>query len=246
MSEKKEALVYFLLELRKRLLYGVMAFALIFILLLYFTNSLYTLLALPLLKHLPQGHGLIATNIVSAFFVPFEFTSIVALFISVPVFLYQLWAFIAPALYRHERRLVWPLLFISTSLFYLGVAFAYFIIFPIVLSFLIHSAPVGVNIMPDIAQYLDFSLKLFFAFGVIFEVPVITVLLICTGVTTSEKLIQWRPYVIVGAFIIGMLLTPPDVVSQTLLAVPLWLLFEIGIFIAPFFVRQVVKENKHV
>jgi sec-independent protein translocase protein TatC len=190
---------------------------------------------LPLLKNLPQGHGLIATNIVAPFFVPFELTFVVSLFISVPFFLYQLWGFIAPALYQHERRLVWPLLFISTLLFYLGIAFAYFVIFPLIFGFLTQTAPRGVIVSPDISQYLDFTLKLFFIFGGIFEVPVATVLLIWSGITTRERLIKFRPYAIVSAFIIGMLLAPPDVLSQTLLAVPLWLLFEVGIFLGKFF-----------
>lgn len=235
MSQGNANILRFLIELRKRLLNCLFALVLVFAVLFYFANDLYTLLALPLLKHLPQGHGLIATNIMAPFFVPFELTFVLALFVAVPAFLYQLWAFIAPALYQHERRFVWPLLFISTLLFYAGVAFAYFVIFPTIFSFLTRTAPTGVLVSPDISQYLDFTLKLFFIFGAIFEVPVATVLLIWTGVTTREKLIKMRPYAIVGAFIVGMLLGPPDVLSQTLLALPLWLLFEVGIFFAKFF-----------
>lgn len=234
MKENHAAMLRFLIELRKRLIYSLLALGIIFGVLFYFANELYTLLAQPLLKHLPVGQGLIATNIVAPFFVPFELTFVIALFVTVPVFLYQLWAFIAPALYQHERRWVWPLLLISTLLFYLGVAFAYFVIFPIVFSFLVHTAPRGVLVSPDISQYLDFTLKLFFIFGAIFEVPVATILLIWTGVTTREKLIRMRPYAIVAAFVVGMLLGPPDVLSQTLLAVPLWMLFELGIFVAKF------------
>lgn len=230
-----QPLLYFLVELRKRLIHCVLALSVLFAVLFYFANDLYTLLALPLLKHLPQGHGLIATNIVAPFFVPFELAFFTAIFLAVPFFLYQLWAFIAPALYQHERRLVWPLLLMSSLLFYLGMAFAYFVIFPIIFGFLTHSAPQGVMVSPDISQYLDFTLKLFFVFGAIFEVPVLTILLIWTGVATRAQLIKTRPYAIVGAFIIGMLLAPPDVLSQTLLAIPLWLLFELGIFLSRFF-----------
>ena len=238
MSENSNAILRFLVEVRKRLLICLLALAVIFSVLFYFANHLYTWLALPLLKHLPHGQGLIATNIVSPFFVPFELTFYASLFLAVPIFLYQLWEFIAPALYQRERRFVWPLLLMSTLLFYTGVAFAYFVIFPVIFSFLTKTAPQGVLVSPDISQYLDFTLYLFFIFGLIFEVPIITILFIWSGIVTRDKLIQARPYAIVAAFIIGMLLAPPDVVSQTLLAVPLWLLFELGIFLAPFFVKQ--------
>ncbi len=237
MNETHGAILNYLVEFRRRVLSCLFVLMLVFLVLFYFANDLYTLLAQPLLRYLPHGQGIIATNVVAPFFVPFELTFVAALFISVPFFLYQLWAFIAPALYQHERRFVWPLLLISTALFYLGVAFAYFVIFPVLFRFLSHSAPQGVLMSPDISQYLDFTLKLFFVFGVIFEVPVITVLLVWSKLVTREKLLQSRPYVIVGAFIAGMLLAPPDVVSQTLLAVPLWLLFEIGMVLSRFFVE---------
>ncbi len=237
MSDSSSGILHFLIEFRKRLLNCLFAFTVIFFVLLYFANNLYTLLALPLLKHLPHGQGLIATNIVAPFFVPFELTFVISLFLAVPIFLYQLWAFVAPALYQRERRLVWPLLLISTLLFYAGVAFAYWIIFPILFGFFTKSAPQGVIVSPDISQYLDFALKLFFIFGVTFEVPVATILLIWTGVTTRENLIRFRPYAIVSAFVMGMLFAPPDVLSQILLAVPLWLLFEAGIILSRFFVR---------
>lgn len=243
MSENTPTILRFLIELRKRLINCLLALSLIFAILFYFANDLYTLLALPLLHHLPHGQGLIATNIVAPFFVPFELTFVAALFLAIPVFLYQLWAFIAPALYKHEKKLVWSLLLISTLLFYLGVAFAYFVIFPIIFGFLTHTAPQGVIVSPDISQYLDFTLRLFFIFGGIFEVPVATILLVWAGVTTRERLIKARPYAIVGAFIIGMLLGPPDVLSQTLLAVPLWLLFELGIFLSQFFVSVKMAAN---
>lgn len=243
-SHNHETLLRYLVELRKRLIHCLLVLLVIFAILLYFANDLYTLLALPLLKFLPNDHGLIAIHIVSSFFVPFELTFVLSLFIAMPVFLHQLWAFIAPGLYIHERRLVWPLLFMSTVLFYTGVAFAYFVVFPLLFGFLTHSAPQGVTVSPDIAQYLDFTLKLFLVFGIIFEVPVLTIVLVWTGVTTRKKLIQFRPYAIVLAFIIGMLLAPPDIISQTLLAVPLWLLYELGILCSPLFLRLKTVKNK--
>lgn len=227
-----EKLLPFLLELRKRLWYCVISLFIIFLAALYFANDIYTALALPLLKQLPQGHGLIATNILSSFFVPFDLAFVVSFFIAMPVFLYQLWAFVAPALYQKERRLIWPLLTLSTFLFYLGTAFAYFVIFPVLFGFLSHTAPVGVTIAPDIGQYVDITLKLFFIFGLMFEIPILIILLIWTKVVSREQCIKIRPYAIVMAFVIGMLLAPPDVLSQTLIAVPLWLLFELGVFLA--------------
>jgi sec-independent protein translocase protein TatC len=234
-SENNSELVYYLSEFRKRMLYCLFMLISLFSVLLYFANSLYTLLALPLLKHLPHGQGLIATNVVAPFFVPFELTLVTAVFLGMPFFLYQLWMFVAPALYRSERKLIWPLLLASIILFYAGIAFAYFVIFPIIFTFFIHSAPKGVLVSPDISQYLDFTLKLFLTFGTIFEVPIVTVLLVSSGMVSREKLIEIRPYAIVSAFIIGMLLAPPDVISQTLLAIPLWLLFEVGILLSRFF-----------
>lgn len=227
-----ENILQFLIELRKRLINCTFALVFLFVVLFYFSNNLYSLIALPLLKNLPNGNTLIATNVVSPFFVPIELTFFAAMFLAVPIFLYQLWAFIAPALYQHEKRLVWPLLLMSTLLFYIGMAFAYFVVFPIIFKFLTHAAPQGVTVSPDISQYLDFVLKLFFIFGSIFEVPIITILLIWTGITTRQQLIKFRPYAIVGSFIIAMFLAPPDVLSQTLLAIPLWLLYELGIFLA--------------
>lgn len=237
MNAASPELLSYLIEFRRRIINCLLFTALIFFILLYFSNNIYTLLALPLLHRLPHGQGLIATNVVAPFFVPFQLTLVASVFISVPFLLYQLWMFIAPALYQHERKLVWPLLFISTLLFYLGVSFAYFIILPILFGFLTKVAPQGVVVSPDISQYLDFTLKLFLIFGGIFEVPVATILLIWSGVVTREKLISLRPYAIVSAFVIGMLLAPPDVVSQTLLAIPLWLLFELGIWLSRFFKR---------
>jgi len=243
MNKNNFELIQYIAEFRRRLIKCLCVLFMVFGILFYFANPIYTFIALPLLKHLPTDHGLIAINIVSPFFVPFELTFVASLFFCVPFFLYQLWAFIAPALYQHERKFIWPLLCMSTILFYLGVAFAYFIIFPVLFTFLTSSAPKGVMVSPDISQYLDFTLKILLMFGIVFEVPVITILLIWTGIISREKLIKIRPFVIVSAFIIGMLFAPPDVISQTLLAIPLWLLFEAGIFLSRFFVTKRLKET---
>ncbi len=234
----------YLLEFRKRLIRCLLVFFSVFFGLLYVANDVFTYLAKPLLYYLPAGHGLIATHILSPIFVPLELTFYLALFCTVPVVFYQCWNFVTPALYAHEKRLIWPLLFISISLFYVGVFFAYFIIFPLLFGFLTQSVPVGVQIAPDIAQYLLFSLKFLFIFGMIFEVPVITIVLIKSGVVSRERLTELRPYIIVAAFIIGMLLTPPDVVSQIIVAIPLWLLFELGILLSPLFVRKYGESVK--
>lgn len=227
-------LLRFLIELRRRLLLSVLVVTGLFFSLAYFSNQLYYFLALPLLKHLPQGSSLIATQVIAPIWIPFKFAMVVAVLLAIPFLIYQLWAFIAPALYHKERRLIWPLLLVSTLLFYLGMAFAYFVIFPLLFGFLAKSAPVHVMVAPDISQYLDFTLKMLFIFGLIFEVPMATTVLVLAGMTTREHLVKLRPYVIVGAFIVGMLLAPPDVFSQTLLAIPLWFLFEIGLFCTRF------------
>jgi sec-independent protein translocase protein TatC len=206
----------------------------VFLSLAYFSKDIYSLLAHPLMKQLPAGSTMIATEVAAPFFAPFKLTLIVAIFLSIPYVLYQVWAFVAPGLYRHERRLVLPLLISSSLLFYAGVAFAYFVVFPLMFKFFTATAPEGVTVMTDISRYLDFVLTMFLAFGFSFEVPIATLLLIHTGVVTLESLVAKRPYIIVGAFVVGMVLTPPDVISQILLAVPLWLLFELGILLAPF------------
>lgn len=234
-----------LIELRNRLLRVIAAVGVILLALLPFANQLYSLVAAPLLAHLPEGTSMIATEVASPFLTPFKLALIAAIFLAMPVVLYQLWAFVAPGLYQHERRLVFPLLLTSTILFYLGAAFAYYVVFPLVFSFFITAAPEGVAVMTDISKYLDFVLKLFFAFGLAFEVPIATILLIWAGVTTPDKLIAKRPYIIVGAFLVGMLLTPPDIISQSLLAVPMWLLFELGVFISRVYVSgKWVKSGK--
>jgi len=221
-----------LVELRDRLLRVVIVVILVFLGLFAFANDLYTYLAQPLLKHMPQGTSMIATEVASPFLTPFKLTLVVAVFISIPFILYQAWGFIAPALYKKERRLVFPLLLSSSLLFYLGMAFAYFVVFPLVFGFLTGVVPDGVAVMTDISKYLDFVLKMFFAFGLAFEVPIATILVIWAGLTTAEDLAAKRPYIIVIAFIFGMLLTPPDVISQTLLALPMWVLFELGLILS--------------
>ncbi|KYP97411.1 twin-arginine protein translocation system subunit TatC [Sodalis-like endosymbiont of Proechinophthirus fluctus] len=231
-----QPLISHLIELRKRLLYCILSVLVVFLALIYFANDIYQLISAPLIKQLPAGASMIATDVASPFFTPIKLTIIVSVFVSAPLLLYQVWAFVAPALYKHERRLIMPLLFSSTLLFYAGMAFSYFIVFPLAFSFLAHTAPLGVLIATDINNYLDFVMALFMAFGVSFEVPVAIVLLCWSGVVTQEDLCKNRPYVLVGAFVIGMLLTPPDVFSQTLLAIPMYLLFEIGIFFARFYV----------
>lgn len=223
--------LHFLVELRSRLIISLVVLFLVFSLLLYFANPLYGYLAYPLLKYLPQGH-LIATQIISPFFVPFKLAFTLSLILSIPFFLYQLWAFVAPALYGHERRLVWPFLLISVVLFYAGLAFAYFVIFPLLFHFLSGIAPPSVIVSPDISDYLDFTLQLLFIFGCLFEIPIAMVLLVSTRIVSRERFIRMRSYAIVCSFIVGMLLAPPDVMSQTVLAVPIWLLYEAGIVLS--------------
>lgn len=226
-----------LVELRDRLLKAVLAVLLVFLPLSFYANDIYSFLADPLLKHLPENSTMIAIDVASPFLTPFKLALVASVFLAIPIILYQFWAFVAPGLYKSERRLVLPLLIASTLLFYLGVVFAYFVVFPLVFGFLTTTAPIGVSVMTDISKYLDFILTMFFAFGVCFEVPIFTIVLVWTGFTSPEELRDKRPYVIVFAFIIGMLLTPPDAISQTLLAVPMWLLFEIGLLCSRFFVR---------
>jgi len=227
-----------LVELRDRLLRAVLVILVIFLALFTFANELYSILAEPLLIHLPTGSSMIATEVASPFLTPFKLAMMTAIFIGMPFILYQLWAFIAPGLYKHEKTLAFPLLFSSIILFYLGMAFAYFVVFPLMFAFFTGIALEGVTMMTDISKYLDFVLKMFFAFGVAFEVPIATILVISTGMTTADKLANKRPYIIVVAFIVGMLLTPPDVVSQMLLAVPMWILFELGLLASRLLTRK--------
>jgi sec-independent protein translocase protein TatC len=227
-----------LVELRDRLLRVVLAVLVFLVVLFPFANDLYALLAEPLLRRMPEGATMIATQVASPFLTPFKLTIVLSIFLAMPVVLYQTWSFIAPGLYKHERRLVFPLLISSSLLFYLGMAFAYFVVFPLMFAFFQAVAPEGVAIMTDISSYLDFVLKIFFAFGLAFEVPIATILLVWTGFTTPAALVAKRPYIIVGAFVFGMMLTPPDIISQTLLALPMWLLFELGVILSKIYVRK--------
>lgn len=233
-SSKEESFISHLIELRNRLIRAVVAVVLVFIVLFPWANDLYTLLAQPLIAKLPQGSQMIATGVASTFFIPLKVTMMTAFLITLPFVLYQMWAFIAPGLYQHERKLALPLLVASVLLFFVGMAFAYFLVFPVVFGFLAGATPEGVNFAPDIGAYLDFVMTLFIAFGVTFEVPVVVILLVLTNLVSVQKLREARPYVIVGAFIIGAIFTPPDVISQIMLAIPLWLLYELGIIIAGF------------
>lgn len=229
-----------LVELRSRLLKACLSVVVVLIVLLPFSRTLYEALASPMMAQMPEGSSMIAIDVASPFLTPFKLTLLISIMISIPVVLYQLWAFVAPALFKHEKKLARPLLFSSVFLFYAGCAFAYFIVFPLVFGFLTRIAPDGVAVMTDISKYLDFVMTLFLAFGITFEVPIATIIMVATGVTTPEKLAGWRPYIIVGAFALGMILTPPDVISQTLLALPMWLLFELGII----FSRILIKANE--
>jgi len=219
-----------LLELRDRLMRAGGAVLVLFIMAAPFANTLYEYLAQPLMSALPEGNSMISTEPHGPFFVPFKFAFAFATAVAMPYLLYQLWAFVAPGLYEHEKRLTVPLLVSSSLLFYLGILFAYFIVFPVIFAFFTSTAPDGVLVMTDINAYLSFVLKLFFAFGLAFEVPVATVLMVRMGMATPESLATKRPYIIVGAFVVGMVMTPPDIFSQTMLAIPVWLLFEAGLY----------------
>jgi len=228
-----------LVELRDRLLKIILVVLAILLVLMPFANELFTVMANPLMRFMPEGTQMIAIDVVSPFFTPFKLALFVAVVLAVPYILYHFWAFVAPGLYDHEKHLALPLLVSSTGLFYLGMLFAYFVVFPIVFRFMISMTPEGVAMMTDISRYLEFMIKLFIAFGLAFEVPIATIIFVKVGITTPDALAQKRPYIIVGAFVIGMLMTPPDVISQTLLAVPILLLFEIGLF----FSRIVAKAD---
>ncbi|MFT5111592.1 MAG: sec-independent protein translocase protein TatC [Parasphingorhabdus sp.] len=219
-----------LLELRDRLLRAVVAILVVFLVCAPFANELYLILAEPLMSALPEGNTMISTRPHDPFFVPFKLAFAVSVVLAMPYLLYQMWAFVAPGLYDKEKKLALPLIVSSSLLFYFGIAFAYFIVFPIIFIFFTSTAPEGVAVMTDIGEYLGFVLKLFFAFGIAFEVPVATVLLVKMGLTTPDSLSEKRPYIIVSAFVVGMLLTPPDIFSQTMLAFPVWILFEVGLY----------------
>lgn len=234
-SEKnstQETLLSHLYEVRTRLIWVVGSVFAVFLCLFPFANELYTYLAGPLLAHMPEGSSMVAIDVASPFLTPFKLVFLISIVLAIPIILYHVWAFVAPGLYKNEQRLVFPILISSSILFYIGMAFAYFVVFPLVFAFFTKVAPQGVAVMTDIGRYLDFVLKIFIAFGIAFEVPIVTLVLVKMGITTPDQLASKRPYVIVAAFVMGMLLTPPDVISQVLLAVPVWMLFELGLVLA--------------
>jgi sec-independent protein translocase protein TatC len=231
---KEQSFISHLLELRDRLLRAVISVMVVFVVSFPFSNDLYAILARPLLKAMPEGSTMIATEVASPFLTPLKVTFFFSFVVAIPVVLYQMWAFVAPGLYKKERKLILPVLASSVALFFIGGAFAYFAVFPLIFAFFQSAAPEGVKVMTDINAYLSFVIKLFIAFGFAFEVPIFTLLLIKMGVVTRQGLASKRPYIIVGAFVVGMLLTPPDVISQTMLAVPIWLLFELGLLLSRF------------
>jgi sec-independent protein translocase protein TatC len=241
-DNKQDSLVSHLVELRDRMIRIVLGILIVLLCLFPFANEIYSFLAEPLLKHLPEQSSMVAIDVASPFLTPFKLVMLLSIVLTIPWILYQLWAFVAPGLYKHERKFVLPLLVSSSALFYLGMVFAYYVVFPLVFGFFTSVTPDGVEIMTDISRYLDFVTKMFIAFGTAFEVPVLTFILIMTGVTTVEALSAARSYVIVAAFVVGMLLTPPDVISQFLLAIPVWLLFELGLILS----RLVQKRSKTI
>lgn len=237
--QQQQPLITHLIELRNRLLKAVAVILVVFIGLYSFSNQLYLYLSKPLEVLLPEGSSMIATGVASPFLVPFKLTLFAAVFVAIPFILHQAWSFIAPGLYKHEKRFAAPLLISSIFLFYAGIAFAYFVVLPLAFGFFTAIGPEGVNFLPDINNILNFILKIFFAFGIAFEIPIATILMIMTGITSVASLTEKRPYIFVGCFVVGMLVTPPDVISQTILALPMYLLFEIGIF----FGRMVEKRR---
>lgn len=241
-DDGEQSFISHLVELRERLLKAVAAVLVTLVALLPFANKLYGWLALPLIRHLPQGGTMIATEVASPFLTPLKLAFFVAVFIAIPVVLYQLWAFVAPGLYRNEKRLAVPILVSAVILFYIGCAFAYFLVLPAVFTFMTAVAPAGVAVMPDIGHYLSFVLMLFLAFGLCFEVPVVLVILVALGVVTPAQLAASRRYAIVGSFVVAAVLTPPDVLSQTLLAVPMCILYELGIIGARAVTRPAAAE----
>jgi sec-independent protein translocase protein TatC len=242
MSEQ-ETFISHLIELRDRILRALVAFAVVFVCLFPFAQDLYTLVAGPMLAALPKGKEMLATGVASPFFIPVKVTMMCAFVVALPYILYQVWAFVAPGLYAHEKKLIAPLVVSSTALFLCGMAFAYFLVLPTVFRFLASFTPEGVSFAPDISQYLDFVLTLLIAFGLAFEVPVVVVVLVRMGVVSVEKLKEIRPYVIVGAFVIGAIFTPPDVISQLMLAIPMWLLYELGIIVAGMLGRRAAQQE---
>ena len=237
-------LISHLVELRQRLLKAVVAIAIVFAPCAWFANDLFTIIATPLIQKMPAGSSMIATSLISPFMAPLKLSLFVALFIAMPYVLYQVWAFVAPGLYKREKRFAIPLVVSSIVLFYAGVAFAYFVVFPLMFAFLTTTAPTGVQVMTDITNYLDFVLLLFFAFGVAFEMPVATVLLAATGMVKIETMTKNRGYVILGIFVIAAILTPPDALSQTAMALPMWLLYEVGIVMSRILLREKLAQQR--
>ncbi|MFY8285722.1 twin-arginine translocase subunit TatC [Pseudoalteromonas sp. SSMSWG5] len=233
-----------LIELRNRLMKALLSILIIFISLVYFANDIYDFIAAPLIANLPSTATMIATDVTSPFIAPFKLTLFVALFAAIPMILHQVWSFIAPGLYQHEKRMLMPILASSILLFYSGIAFCYFVVLPIILGFFTSTGPDMITLAPDISSYLSFALKLFFAFGIAFEIPVAIMLLCWSGATTTKSLKEKRPYIVVGVFVIAMFLTPPDVLSQTLLALPMLLLFELGIILAAFYTAKPQQESE--
>lgn len=244
-SEQELGFIGHLMELRDRMLRSVVAVILVFLFTFPFANDIYHLLSLPVVNNLPEGGSMIATGVVSPFLTPIKLAFIVSIFIAFPYLMFEAWAFVAPGLYKHEKKLALPLIISSAILFYVGILFAYFVVLPNVFVFMMGLAMEGINHSPDITYYLDFALKLFFAFGIAFEVPIATILLVLGGVTTPQSLSEKRPYIIVGAFVFGMLLTPPDPASQVMLAVPMWLLFEVGLLLSRLIKKREVEEDEY-
>ncbi|WP_440903495.1 twin-arginine translocase subunit TatC [Catenovulum sp. SX2] len=242
MSES-QPLIAHLVELRNRLLKIVVAVLIVFVAMVGFANDIYSWIAQPLLNALPENTNMIATGVATPFLTPFKLTMVLSIFAAMPFALYHVWAFIAPALYQHEKRLIAPLLFSSSLLFYGGMAFAYFVVFPLAFPFFVGSAPDGVTVSTDINSYLDFVLKLFFAFGIAFEIPIAIILMVWAGISTPAAIAEKRRFVVVGVFVVGMLLTPPDVISQTLLAIPMWFLFEFGLICSRLYYKPEAKDE---
>jgi sec-independent protein translocase protein TatC len=233
-----------IIELRRRILHALLVVVVLFFPIYFFANDIYQFVAAPLLAHLPVNSGMIATEVASPFLTPFKLAAVTAVFAAMPFILHQAWAFVSPGLYLHEKRFAMPLLVSSIILFYSGMAFAYFLVFPLVFEFFAAVTPVGVTMMTDINRYLDFVLKMFFAFGIAFEVPIAILLMVWSGLTTADNLRRKRPFIIVGCFVVGMLLTPPDIISQLLLAIPTWLLFEVGVYLARFVERRAERLSE--
>ncbi len=241
---EEQSLLGHLLELRSRILKSVIAVVVMTALLLPFTQDLYSLLAEPLLRHMPTGSSMIAIDVATPFLTPFKMTLLAGIMLSIPVIIYQMWAFVAPGLFEHEQHLAKPLLISATLLFYAGCLFAYYVVFPVIFAFFTSAAPAGVSVMTDISRYLDFVIALFLAFGIAFEVPVAIIILVALRVVTPQQLASQRAYIIVAAFAVGMLLTPPDVISQSLLAIPMWLLYEFGLIMSKLLVKADSNEDE--